>query len=104
MLKQRCPNCLQGKVFDGVIRMREECPVCGHVFLREQGYFQGAMYVSYGLGLFALFFMIGFLILILPSHSEFLALYISIPIFFALVPVFYRYSRIIWMHVFFKAF
>ena len=84
--------------------MRDACPVCGHTFLREQGYFQGAMYVSYGLGLAALFLMVGILILILPSHSEYLALLISIPIFFALVPMLYRYSRILWMHIFFRAF
>ncbi len=31
--------------------MHEYCPECGLKFEREQGYFLGAMYISYGLGL-----------------------------------------------------
>jgi hypothetical protein len=31
--------------------MYERCPACGLKFDREDGYFLGAMYISYGLGL-----------------------------------------------------
>ena len=31
--------------------MYENCPVCGLKFEREQGYFVGALYVSYGLSI-----------------------------------------------------
>jgi len=31
--------------------MNEHCPHCGLRFEREQGYFLGAMYISYGLAL-----------------------------------------------------
>jgi len=31
--------------------MYERCPVCDLKFEREEGYFLGAMYISYGLGL-----------------------------------------------------
>lgn len=31
--------------------MHERCPVCDLKFEREPGYFLGAMYISYGLGL-----------------------------------------------------
>jgi hypothetical protein len=31
--------------------MNERCPVCNLKFEREQGYFLGAMYISYGLAL-----------------------------------------------------
>jgi uncharacterized protein (DUF983 family) len=104
VLQQRCPNCLQGKVFNGVFQMNERCPVCSHVFIREQGYFQGAMYVSYGLALVTIFALTGITLLILPSHSEVLSLLIIIPIFLLLVPMIYRYSRVIWMHLFYRAF
>ena len=104
VLYQRCPNCLQGKVFSGLLGMNERCPLCGHVFIREQGYFQGAMYVSYGLGLGVIFLLTGVTMLALPSHSEGLALSIIIPIFLLLVPIIYRYSRVIWMHLFYRAF
>jgi len=31
--------------------MHDRCPACGFHFNREPGYFLGAMYISYGLGL-----------------------------------------------------
>jgi uncharacterized protein (DUF983 family) len=50
----RCPVCLEGKMFVGRFTMNPACPVCGHRFEREQGFFQGAMYVSWVLGVFYL--------------------------------------------------
>jgi hypothetical protein len=34
--------------------MYDRCPVCGLKFEREEGYFLGAMYISYGLGIVAI--------------------------------------------------
>ena len=31
--------------------MHDRCPSCGLLFTREPGYFLGAMYISYGLGI-----------------------------------------------------
>jgi uncharacterized protein (DUF983 family) len=56
ILRQRCPRCRMGvifrySIFRGFPKMHERCPVCELRFEREPGYFLGAMYVSYGLGL-----------------------------------------------------
>jgi len=56
ILYQRCPRCRSGSIFRASIfrgfpRMNERCPVCNLKFEREQGYFLGAMYISYGLAL-----------------------------------------------------
>ena len=56
ILRQLCPRCRAGKIFDrsvffGFPKMYERCPVCDLKFEREPGYFLGAMYFSYGLGL-----------------------------------------------------
>jgi uncharacterized protein (DUF983 family) len=56
ILRQRCPRCRVGgifrySIFRGFPKMHERCPVCDLKFEREPGYFLGAMYVSYGLGL-----------------------------------------------------
>ncbi len=102
--RQRCPNCLQGPVFKRGITMNDGCSVCGHEFMREQGYFQGAMYMSYALGIPLMLFMTVALMLVLPSHSPTVALFISVPIFLLLVPVMFRYSRVLWMHLFYHAF
>src|SRR5262245_56913727 len=49
ILAQRCPRCCEGRLFRGLFAMHRCCPVCGLRFEREQGYFVGAMYVSYPL-------------------------------------------------------
>jgi uncharacterized protein (DUF983 family) len=56
ILHHRCPRCRVGKIFQrsiffGFPKMFERCPVCDLLYAREPGYFLGAMYISYGLGL-----------------------------------------------------
>src|SRR5437660_1786882 len=59
ILRQLCPRCREGKIFHGSLlrvfpKMRDTCAVCGLKFEREQGYFLGAMYISYGIALVAI--------------------------------------------------
>jgi uncharacterized protein (DUF983 family) len=56
ILRQRCPRCRQGRiflysVFRGFPNMYQRCSVCDLKFQREEGYFLGAMYISFGLAL-----------------------------------------------------
>src|SRR5438552_15803247 len=44
---KRCPRCLQGPIYERGMTMHARCPVCGLRLEREQGYFMGAMYISY---------------------------------------------------------
>jgi uncharacterized protein (DUF983 family) len=104
IVRQRCPQCLEGQVFSGIIRMKDRCTLCGHQFIREPGYFQGAMYVSYGLALITLGIEATVALLLLPSHSPGWALAIAVPLFLPLVPALFRYSRVLWMHIFYYAF
>jgi uncharacterized protein (DUF983 family) len=50
VVRMRCPRCRRGRMFKGLLQMNDPCPVCGLIFEREEGYFLGAMYVSYVLG------------------------------------------------------
>lgn len=84
--------------------MKERCTRCGHQFVREPGYFQGAMYLSYALALITFSILATVTIALLPSHSPGWALAVSVPAFLVLVPVLFRYSRILWMHLFYYAF
>jgi uncharacterized protein (DUF983 family) len=45
-LRLKCPECGLGSLFTSMFRMREHCPVCGLRFVREQGYFIGAIYLN----------------------------------------------------------
>ena len=55
ILQQRCPRCriggiFQSSIFRGFPKMCERCSICDLKFEREPGYFLGAMYFSFALG------------------------------------------------------
>ena len=43
----RCPVCGVGRLFDGWFRMAAACPACETTLEREEGFFQGSIYVGY---------------------------------------------------------
>jgi uncharacterized protein (DUF983 family) len=96
--EQRCPRCLEGKVFSGAVTMREHCPACGHRFQREPGYFLGAMYVSYPLAIVVLGVFIVLIHWLRPDWPWELDLALAVLPLLVLVPTIFRYSRILWMH------
>jgi len=97
ILALRCPRCLEGRVWRGFISMNEACPVCGLVFEREQGYFTGAMVVSYALAVPILGAMV--IALLWLAHLDAVpALLIGDTAYLALVPFIFRYSRVVWLH------
>ena len=78
--------------------MNDPCPVCGLIFQREEGYFLGAMYVSYLLGVVAvtaLFFLAQWLF---PTGGPILLFFVVMLSYVPLVPAVFRYSRVLWMY------
>ena len=59
ILESKCPNCNQGHIYNrkgwyfklGKPEMNKKCNHCGYSFEKEPGFFFGAMYVSYALGI-----------------------------------------------------
>ena len=100
VLAHCCPVCLDGKMFSGVFKMNDHCEACGHRFMREEGFFQGAMYVSYGLGVmeFTVFALLATFFLA-PHAGIGLALLSAAVVHLALVPWLFRLSRVIWAHI-----
>src|SRR5919197_1066237 len=100
MLRQRCPRCLIGPVFRGILTMNERCPQCGFRFGRESGYFTGAMYASSLISLPIVFGI--FLILWTFSTKTLLAVEVMVlvtaVVYIPLVPLVWRYSRVAWMY------
>jgi uncharacterized protein (DUF983 family) len=98
LLRQRCPRCRRGKIFRSGITMNDPCPECGLIFEREPGYLLGAMYFSYFLGIAIitpLFFGGKWL---LPEWNEMLIALTVVIIYLPLVPIVFRYSRVMWIH------
>jgi uncharacterized protein (DUF983 family) len=98
LLRQRCPRCREGRIFQGSVAMNPSCPVCGLLFEREEGYFLGAMYISYGISVF--FLGLGTLAgtLLLPRWDVFLVCLLATVVYLPLVPLVFRYSRVIWIY------
>lgn len=95
-LRLRCPGCGQTKLFRGLFRMNERCPVCQLSFEREQGFYLGAIYFNYGLT--ALVVAIAYPVLMLsrtlpPQQALFacMAFVLVFPIFF------HRFARSLWL-------
>lgn len=78
--------------------MNDECPSCGLRFLRETGYFLGAMYISYGLGVLTIL-PVAVILAIVVEWPLWAVLGVAILQTVICMPLFFRYSRIIWLHV-----
>ncbi len=86
-------------MFRGVFAMNPTCSVCGHRFEREPGFFQGAMYVSYALGIGEAFVLaLAAMLLLAPVVGLPGAIAAVVIAHLACVPLLFRYSRVIWAH------
>jgi uncharacterized protein (DUF983 family) len=98
ILGQRCPRCLDGNVYAGLLRMHECCPVCDHRFEREPGYFLGAMYISYPLSIVVIGLALWAITSNFPQMRLEWAVLMTVPLLIVSVPAIVRWSRILWMH------
>jgi hypothetical protein len=73
------------------------CPRCRVVYGRENGYFTGAMIVSYMLAVPLLGALAVILWLLTGWRAEWVIL-VSGLLFLPFVPALFRYSRVTWMH------
>ena len=76
--------------------MNKACPVCGLVFEREQGYYTGAMVVSYAIAVPTYGLIV--IALLLAGVAAPVALLVGGVLYLALAPFIFRYSRVVWLH------
>lgn len=101
-----CPRCQEGKMFKygpykavDFTRMNDRCAHCGQSFEPEPDFYQGAMYVSYGLST-GIFLFVGVLMLFYLELG-FLVTFTTIGIVAVLLlPVIFRVSRVTWLNIF----
>jgi uncharacterized protein (DUF983 family) len=106
LLKAKCPRCREGDLFRypamnlGKFNiMNEVCPCCGVRLEPEPGFYQGAMYVGYGFTV-AVIAIFGVILFLLGNPSEWVYIGVIIAIMVLLVPLNYRYSRIVYLYLF----
>jgi uncharacterized protein (DUF983 family) len=103
LLSFSCPRCrrgpiFRGSLFHGWLNMYDRCPVCGLQYAREQGYFVGAMMVSYALSIPP----IGLLMLLfwwVTGWSFGKLLFAAFLAYIPFVPVMVRICRVLWIHM-----
>ena len=107
IFKRKCPVCQEGDFFvskpydfKNIGNINDTCSNCGETFSKEPGFYYGAMYVSYGLGvaLFVAVFILTYLIY--PIASAFTYIIIIALAMLILGPFIYELSKIIWANLF----
>ena len=105
----KCPRCHKGEFFEtrNVYNLKkagdikDKCECCSLKYAPEPGFYYGAMFVSYALGV-ALFVTIWVAISVLyPNYSAELLLGLIIGSLVLLGPYLYALSKIIWANFFF---
>ena len=97
-LLARCPNCGGRGVFKGIADLEDSCPVCRFSFVREEGYWVGAMIVIMALVMifFGTFF-VGGMLLTWPD-VPWTALLVGGIVINGLTPfLLYGWSKTIWL-------
>ena len=79
--------------------MHERCPSCELRFLREPGYFTGAMYFSYTLALPILALLAALVHLVNPTSPFHWTVLAAALLFLPFVPAVFRASRVLWIHL-----
>lgn len=107
LLKAKCPRCRQGDLFThpatSLLKfniMNDTCPCCGVGLQPEPGFYQGAMYVGYGFTVAVIVAVTIVLYYFMGNPSEWVYIGTVIAIMFLLVPLNYRYSRVVYLYLF----
>jgi len=78
------------------------CPQCGHRYEKEPGFFDGAMYVSYGMNVALFVNVLIITYLIIGRQKELMWVYMVniMGVNLTLIPVLFRFSRVLYMYIF----
>jgi len=108
IFNNKCPRCQEGQFFENdspfqfkrMMKMHETCPSCKFKYEIEPSFFYGAMYVSYGLTVGMS--IISFLVLYSLGLNMLYSIIGSIIILILLMPITYRFARLIYANMFIK--
>jgi uncharacterized protein (DUF983 family) len=103
ILQQRCPRCRMGgifrySIFRGFPKMCERCAICDLKFEREPGYFLGAMYLSYGLGVLIMA-PIALLLWFLTGWGLTKVILWAVVLFLPFAPTIALFARVLWIYL-----
>jgi uncharacterized protein (DUF983 family) len=85
-------------IFRGFPKMRQRCPVCDLRFQREEGYFLGAMYISFGLALITIA-VIAALLWVTTGRWITKDVIWAVVFFLPLAPSISLFARVLWIYL-----
>ena len=91
-----CPACGGASVFRSPFRVRAECPACGTVFQREEGFFVGAIMLNVVTTEAAVMFTAGLSLLAFPGRDAML-LWLLFAVALLFPVAFYHHSWSLWL-------
>lgn len=107
IFRMKCPSCQNGDFFVShsydlrkIGDIHERCSSCGLKYEREPGFYYGAMYVAYGLGVALFVALWASFNLFFPQLSVGIQILVIIISILALSPLIYALSKIIWANMF----
>ena len=111
-LRGKCPRCEQGRVFVSpnpynlpkMGKMNERCSYCDLDFNPETGFYWGATYMSYAITVAFSCFTFAISTLMFGFMNSLSLYYVLVNgiLLVLLSPVFFRYSRLSWLWIFYK--
>lgn len=109
IFKFKCPQCQEGEFFiskpydlKNVGKIHENCSECGIKYSKEPGFYYGAMYVSYALGVAQLVAVIVLYYIIFRQIDVWPLLITMGLVLILLAPLNYALSKIIWANFFIR--
>ena len=109
IFKMKCPRCHEGDFFEAhPYNLRKagdihvHCPKCNLKYSKEPGFYYGAMYVSYALGVALFVTLWTSFNLFFPNTSVGIQIGTIITLTILLTPYLYALSKIIWANLFIK--
>jgi len=106
LLHAKCPQCRKGDMFTYPLRavskfiiMNNTCPHCRVMLEPEPGFYQGAMYVGYGITVVVMT-VVGLFLYALGVASAWTPILLVVIIMVVLAPINYRYSRVFYLYMF----
>ena len=91
-----CPACGGSRVFQSPFRVRHQCPACGAVFQREEGFFVGAIMLNVITTEAAVMAAAGLCLLLFPGRPALLlGLLFAVALLFPVA--FYHHSWSLWL-------
>lgn len=109
IVRSKCPRCNLDNLYvdnnpyhlSKLGQMKKSCQFCGQRYEPETGFYYGAMYVSYGLGIA---FMVAPAMLMYAFFSLSFAWLLTfvLAMYILAFPLFFRLSRNIWLNMFVK--